>query len=391
MDSFYNLGMNKPKVIAVDARFYAEAGPGRYVKNIVQHLENIDRQNKYVIFMRSRGYDQYTPGNPNFQKVLADVPWYGWAEQTVFLAKILSFKPDLFYVPHFNVPVLYPGKLVTAIPDIIMHTFSTEKGTTLPKPYFMFKKFVYRLVLHYVLIRSKKIIVPTNDVLKDISSVYPAIALGKFVIANEGVDPDYAKNVVCDKSVLANYGITGNFLLYVSSMYEHKNVERLVDAFETLVNKYGYKGQLVLIGKKDKFSQRIVDRVRINKLENKIVFPGQTKYVTDEEVICLRKFADLYVFPSLKEGFSLTPLEAQSAGLACVISDIPCHHEVFGDSVMYFNPLSTEDMAAKIDGVLQNSRTREMLIQKGYECVKKYSWSETAHITLKVFNGILSR
>ena len=109
----------------------------------------------------------------------------------------------------------------------------------------------------------------------------------------------------------------------------------------------------------------------------------------DDEIIALRSRADLYVFPSLKEGFSLTPLEAQSYSLPCVISDIPCHREVYGDSVMYFNPNKTTDIAESINVVLADSKLQKQLINKGLENVKKYNWRNTALDTLKIFNEAL--
>ena len=135
--------MNKTKTIAIDARFYDVAGPGRYTKSIIDHLQIIDNTNKYIIFLQKKAFDQFNPTNKNFIKVLADYPWYSFSEQTLFLIKILKYNPDLLYVPHFNIPILYPKKIVTAIPDLIMHSFSTQAGTTLPKPYFLFKKIIY--------------------------------------------------------------------------------------------------------------------------------------------------------------------------------------------------------------------------------------------------------
>ena len=94
----------------------------------------------------------------------------------------------------------------------------------------------------------------------------------------------------------------------------------------------------------------------------------------------------LYVFPSFKEGLSLTPLEAQAVGLPCVISDIPCHKEVFEDSVIYFDPNSKEDMAQKIADVLVDVALQKRLIELGYAQVKKFDWLQTAKLTLEVFD-----
>lgn len=382
--------METPKKIGIDARFYGKAGPGRYTKNIIKHLEKVDSVNKYVVLLRKDNFNDYIPQNPNFEKVVADYPWYSWSEQTLFLFKILKLKFDLFYVPHFNVPIFYTGKLVTAIPDMIMHTFSTEKGTTLWKPYFKFKKMVYRFVFKNSVVKSYKVIVPTEEVMYDFMGVYPRIKKDKYVVAKEGVDPDIMNVKVGDTSeVLKKYGIKKPFLLYLSSMYEHKNVPRLLEAFKILVEKYGFDGNLVLVGKKDKFSERIYALVEEMGLGDRVVMPGMSGFVPDGDTVSLRKEALVYVFPALKEGFSLTPLEAQYYGLPCVISDIACHREVYEDSVLYFNPFDVGEMAKKIDDVIKNEDLRLDLIKKGYDRVKIYNWNNTAEKTLEVFNEAL--
>jgi glycosyltransferase involved in cell wall biosynthesis len=82
-------------------------------------------------------------------------------------------------------------------------------------------------------------------------------------------------------------------------------------------------------------------------------------------------------------------MEAQAVGLAAAISDIPVHKEIYGDSVLYFDPLNIEDIAGKINELLQNGELKNRLIQKGYEKVKEYSWEDTAKITYGVFDKLL--
>jgi glycosyltransferase involved in cell wall biosynthesis len=382
--------MEKAKRIGIDARFYGKAGPGRYTKNIIKHLEKVDNVNSYFILLKKDNFEDYVPANPNFKKVLADYPWYSWAEQTSFLFKILSLNLDLYYVPHFNIPVLYPKKIVTAIPDMIMHTFSTEKGTTLWKPYFKFKKLVYKLVFKWSVIRSFRVIVPSNEVFRDFKSVYPNIPDKKFVIATEGIDPELM-NIKMDnsKEILEKYGVKKPFLLYLSSMYEHKNVPRLLEAFKMLLEKYKFDGSLVLVGKRDKFSERIQKLAEEMGLGDRVLMPGMDTFVSDAETVALRKEAEAYVFPALKEGFSLTPLEAQFYGLACVISDIACHKEVYEDSVLYFDPYNVEDIAQKINEILTNENLKKEIVKKGFERTKIYNWTHTAEKTLEVFNQAL--
>ena len=377
------------KRIGIDARFYNEAGPGRYVKSIIQHLEKLDKDNKYFIFLRDAGMSDYSPQNPNFTKVGAHYKWYSFEEQFLFLFKLIIWRLDLFYVPHFNIPVLYPGKIVTAIPDIIMHLYSTEKGTTLPKPYFKFKKLMYKLVVLWAVLRSKKVIVPSHETMEDFIRIYPYINRTKYILAGEGVDPELLqKNKLDPNQVMSKYGINKPFLLYISSFYEHKNVPKLIESYEVLKNDYGYKGQLVLIGKNDKFAENIKALIEEKNLSTNIIMPGMQNYVTDEETVALRKAAQAYVFPSLKEGFSLTPMEAQAFGLPAIVSDIPCHREIYRDSVLYFDPKNPKNIAHQINHLIANDDLKIELINKGYDLIKKYDWNHSAEITLGTFNKV---
>ncbi len=386
------MSTDTPLKIAFDARFYNEAGPGRYVKNLLSHLEEIDDKNIYYVLLRAKSYDEYKPSRSNFIKVKADYTWYSFKEQTLFLLKLLTLKASILYVPHFNIPILYPKTIITAIPDIIMHTFSTEKGTTLPKSYFKVKKFIYKLVTRWAMLRSRNIIVPSQSTSDDITTVFGANIAEKLVLAPEGIDPDINKINVCKNinELHTKLNITNTFILYVGSMYEHKNLIRLIDAYEIAVSK-GLNHQLVIAGKADNFSKRIKEYVSQKGLNQRIILPGQTGRLNDREINTLRQSCQFYIFPSLKEGFSLTPLECMIFDKPCLISDIPCHREIYQDSVRYFDPLEINDIANKMLELDADANLKEILINKGRELIKEYSWSNTAQITLATFSKFNKR
>ena len=146
---------------------------------------------------------------------------------------------------------------------------------------------------------------------------------------------------------------------------------------------------MVPVRKKDKYSQEIYDLVSKKGLRDKVLLPGMNERVDDQSTVCLRKEAALYVFPSLKEGFSLTPLESMVHSIPCVISKIPCHEEVYGDSAVYFDPLDVNDIAQKMHIGLTDQKLREDLISRGRVLLGKYSFTETAKITSQVFKDVL--
>ncbi len=144
------------------------------------------------------------------------------------------------------------------------------------------------------------------------------------------------------------------YILYVGNDYPHKNLQRLRLACDKL-REEKFKINLILI----------------------------TGFISEEELDDLYKSANLFVFPSLYEGFGLPPLEAMKRGLPVVASNATCIPEILGDAAIYFNPSDIDDMVEKIKKVLTNNNLRELLIQKGFEQVKKYNWSKMAQETIK--------
>lgn len=171
------------------------------------------------------------------------------------------------------------------------------------------------------------------------------------------------------------------YLLYVGNAYPHKNLERLILAFQILAKNESVN--LVLVGELDYFYK---------KLQNQFAYlPGLffTDFVSDQKLKKLYQKAALYVFPSLGEGFGLPPLEAMAHGLPVVSSRATCLPEILGQAAVYFNPENVEEIAAKIGLVFKNKKLQEKLIQQGRQRIKKYSWLKMARETLETYRLVL--
>ncbi len=374
--------------IGIDARLYASSGIGRYIRNLIRELENIDSTNEYIIFIGKRDHDKYRPTVPNFKKWIVDSAWYTFSEQVDMLKEFYQARLDLLHVPHFNVPVLYPKKFVVTVHDLTMGKYQEHQGGTS-----MIKQYGYEFVIKTAMHRARKIIVPSNAVSDDIEKTYSAGLGSKTKVIYEGVDHGLLKLAPTDMGVLRTrleeMRVINKYFLYVGNAFPHKNLNMLVIAYKELMKESDISNtQLVIAGGKDIHAERVAGFSHALGLDRNLIYAtkfSEGRYVSEKDLAYLYKGAWAYVFPSLQEGFSITPLEAQSFGVPCLVSDIPVHREVFGQSVHYFNPKSNIDLSDKMIQIHRDFELRRELTEKGYENVKRYSWRRMAEETLEIY------
>lgn len=377
--------------IGIDARFYGEAGPGRYVSQLLKNLEEIDTDNEYTIYLKKSNFDEYQPANARFSKKLANFHWYSFAEQLVFPLILYGGKFDLVHFTQINVPLLYVGPFVVTIHDVILHEFSTERGGLIKRLLYRLKKILYYLIFVKDVCLSRSIIVPSETTKTDLLKYY-RVSKEKIYVTLESVDHyPSPQNVYKKLDVLEKYGIKKPYILALGSFYPHKNIEGLVKAYEIMRKRGTFACQLVLVGKESYFSHKLRDFVNAQKISD-VVFPGQYHsegYLPDTEVEPILANAYLYVQPALKEGFGIPPVEAMVFGVPTAVSNIPCLIEMCGEASVYFDPSDISDIAAKVEKTATDSLLRDEIIKKGLENVKRFSWNKMAWETLEVYKTAL--
>ncbi len=362
--------------IGIDARFYGpkQKGLGRYVQKLVDNLEKVDLNNQYIIFLRKENWSEYQPTNSNFKKVLADYRWYSLKEQLMMPFKIWQAKVDLMHFPHFNLPIFCFKPFVVTIHDLVLRKFPTRRASMLNPFLYWLKNLAYRLVVFLAVKRAKKIIAVSNYTKKDILK-YFRVKPEKIKVVYEGSPDKLRTRLKASGASLS----AKRYLLYVGNAYPHKNLERLILAFEKLIKDEQIDCQLVLVGELDYFYRRL--QKQFSTVEGLFL----TDFVSDKELAVLYQKASLYVFPSLGEGFGLPPLEAMAYGLPVVSSEATCLPEILGQAAIYFDPANIEDMAEKIKQVLKDKKIQEKLIDQGFRKIQEYSWSKMAQETLRVY------
>jgi glycosyltransferase involved in cell wall biosynthesis len=371
--------------IGIDARFYGSIGKGlgRYTQKLIENLEKTDQKNLYFIFLRQENFEEYHPQNSNFKKVLADFSWYTFSEQFDMPRLLNKYNLDLVHFPHFNVPLFYRKKFIVTIHDLILIHFPTIKGTTLNPFLYKLKFWAYKLVINSAIKRAEKIIAVSEFTKKDILSNY-LINSDKINVIYEACDDFCNFSSQKKEEILEKYGIIKPYILYVGNAYPHKNLEELVLAFSQ-IRKEITNLRLVLVGKEDYFYNRLKKIIQIEKIE-KVIFSG---FVPDKDLDTVYREAELYVFPSLYEGFGLPPLEAMAKGVPVISSNHPCMKEILCSSAAYFNAKDRNEIAEKIRNLISNTEEKKNLREKGYQQIKKYSWSKMAEETLKTYKEII--
>lgn len=363
--------------IGIDARFIGPAGTGlgTYTQNLIENLQKIGTINHYIIFLNTSNWDLLKLENKNFAKVLADVPWYSASEQIKMPPIFKSQNLDLLHVPHFNVPILYGGKFIVTIHDLIHLHFPQTASTTRNSLIFKIKHVAYKRVLNHAINSSEKIITPSNFVKEDILKNFKVPA-SKITATYEAAEKEYRNR---QQSTVNRQ----RFLLYVGNAYPHKNLNLLLDALKLLtLNSQLSTLKLILVCPRDIFADRLQNEIKKRKLDAKVQITG---YMPADDLAKLFRSAACYISPSLSEGFGLPGLNAMVSGIPLVCSIIPTFKEIYSDAAVYFNPNEPSDIARRIKEVLTDEKLRSSLIKKGKEQAQKYSWLKMVQQTLKVY------
>lgn len=360
--------------IGIDARLYSQSGVGRYIRNLLKELEVLDKANEYFIILAAEDYHKVSFNNGNFHKVLTNITWHSWQEQ-LYLAGLLNrLKLDVVHFPYFSVPYLYRGKFIITIHDLIIDHFKTGRASRKLYPYYLLKRWAYRKVLENALRKSSKILAISKSTKKEIIDHYQ-INADKIVLTFDGLD----KNFLSKKTPAAagkNYPFA--YFLFVGNAYPHKNLEKLITAFDHPALKKRLK--LVLVGENDYFYENLKSIVAGKKLEKEVIFHGPA---VDNDLISLYSHAEALVVPSLMEGFGLPNLEAAALNCPLIMSDIPVFREIWQDASYFFEPEDFNSIRkVLIEFLDKNKNELSEKIIKARKIALKYDWRKSARVTL---------
>jgi glycosyltransferase involved in cell wall biosynthesis len=355
--------------IAFDARVISDKmhGMARYAYNLILNLAQIDAENKYVLISGNEILNKLCEKHKNVSIVKCNAPLYSLREQIQIPLILRKEKPDLFHSPTFSTPMFSPCKTIITVHDLIHLVF----GGYFHKLYYRFlasrvKKYPYWItsVSEY----SKKDI--TNSL---------GISRDKVFVTHIGVESKFCPNI--DESSKKE-----RYILFVGNSKPHKNLIGVLNAFNLASQKSDFSHFLTLVGINENDVSQLVKTERLDPQLNKkiIIYPQ----CSEKELIQLYQSADLFLAPSLLEGFGLPMLEAMACGTPVITSNCSSIPEVVGNGAILVDPKNTKAMADWINDVLNENAIREEMIQKGIERAKMFSWEKTARKTLELYRMI---
>jgi glycosyltransferase involved in cell wall biosynthesis len=184
-------------------------------------------------------------------------------------------------------------------------------------------------------------------------------------------------------TLLARFGIRRPFVLHHGMVQVRKNVHRLIQAWDSVMDRYkSFDAQLVLAGPMGLGHELILRVLQSSRNRRQIIVTGA---LPDSELVLLVKNASLCVIPSLYEGFCLPMVEAMACGVPTVASKSSCIPEVSGGVLEYFDPHSIEEMEETVRRALEDSELRNRLRSLGLTRAAYFSWERCARETLNIF------
>jgi glycosyltransferase involved in cell wall biosynthesis len=327
--------MGKMRRLTVDLRMYRKSGIGRYLQTLMPDLvPRVDASAVRVLCAPDELAGENWTNDPRIEIRIFRAPIFSIAEQLAILQKTYR-DADLLWVPQYNIPLMYRGRLLVTIHDLCQLAHPETLGSDLQRWY-------AKRLLSAVANRADGILCVSEFTAGEVQR-FLGVAAERLIVTHPPMSEKWDAPAV-EK---ANKG-DGPYLLTVGNIKLHKNLRTLLAAFDKIRDRISH--DLIVVGQQDGFMNSDRKLASMPRLQDgRVRFTGQ---VSDLELRQLYKNADAFVLPSIYEGFGYPVVEAMALGCPVACSRIASLPEVAGDAALFFDPFSAEDMGRVILRIL---------------------------------------
>ena len=363
-------------------------GIGRYVRELVSSLADLDHETDYRLFVMGAGQWQMPPlPGANFQWRPSTVTplWFARAWHRARLPLPVERwvgKVDLFHAMDFVLPPTHRAtKTLVTVHDLSFVRVPDSASPSL-------KAYLDQVVPRSVR-RADHVLADSQATKDDLVALYN-VAPEKVTVLLSGVNPRFDPSPVTAEQRQAlreRYGIGDwPFIVAVGTVQPRKNYERLIWALHKLPPELA-KTRLVIAGGKGWLDAPIYRTVRELKIEGRVVFTG---FLEDDLLPALYKTSRGLAFPSVYEGFGLPILEAMACGVPVMTSNVSSMVEVAGAATLLVNPLSVDEIRDALVTLLTDEPRRAELIEAGFAQASQFTWPRAAAELHGIYQRLLT-
>lgn len=331
-------------------------GIGRYLRHFLLFANEFDKDNKYVLFGNNKTCFSLMNENQELHIIPGSmtVIW----DQILLPKAIKKEKIDVFLSPYFKAPGFCPCKMVVIINDLIPLMVPEYKAAK-----YFFKRIYFKMLTRFACRSADKIITISSHTKNDLIKIFH-LPGEKIKVVYLAVELAYKKIENPDSCIFQKYKVGQKFILHVGHFKPHKNIGRLIEAYNKLPESLRGEYKLVLLAKKDLLYYELYEQAQKLGLEDNVIF---TDHVPEEELPYFYNAASLLVVPSLYEGFGLPALEAMACGTPVVVSRAASLPEVVGEAAICFDPCNVDEITQAMERVLNDENLKSDLIENGFK------------------------
>ncbi|HEY9288011.1 MAG TPA: glycosyltransferase family 1 protein [Candidatus Dormibacteraeota bacterium] len=362
--------------IGFDARLVGALGIGRYISGLLPPLARILGQRLTVVAGRQDAalVRALIGGEP--EMVTVNARPYRLAEQSLLPLSLLRSRLRLIHFPHYNLPLVKPGRFVVTVHDLFPFEFPEIHSGPLPRT-------VNQMLMRNAVRKAARIITPSGATARAVREMFPEAA-GRVVAIAEAADDRFnaSRDPEAEAAWQARLGVRPPYLLYLGQWKTYKNLPILLEAFRLLASTHR-QAQLVIAGDDPRHPE--VRRLAGQLPEGSVVFPGR---VPESAVPDLYRAATAILLPSRAEGFGLPVIEALACGTPVICSDLPVLREIAEGIAIFCNPTDAADFARAMARVLDQPDSLAAR-QARVERARTFSWERAAEETIATYEAAL--
>lgn len=378
--------------IGIDATSISVTGKGvsRYQHNLIKALAKLDKRNCYYVFLDKKNILPELPRQSNFYYVrlglLNHISW----DQFQLPRILKEYKLDIYHTTSDSLPILVKTKIalfIFEIPDYRINLISARAGNSL------YSKISYgysKIIFPHSLRKAAVIMCGSYSTKTDLIKKYAAEE-NKIEVLYPGISECFRApgDDAALKDIRRKYNADSGYILHISSSDPRDNTAAVIRAFGKTHQELGISQKLIIAGNVDPKVSGLEKLILELNLRDRIVFAGYFSENQTGELAALYQAADLYVDPSLYEGFGFQVAEALACGVPVIASNVTSLPEIIADAGILVNPKDENGLAGAIARALTDTGLRESMRRRGLEQAKTFSWEKTARQTLEIYNKLL--